>query len=426
MPSRPILREHWSKKGFILAAIGSAVGLGNIWRFPYMVGTSGGGAFLIPYILGVLLFGLPLMLLELYSGKNYRSSLIPVLKKINPRFYMLGAIPVAITFGILSYYLVVTGWTLAYFIFSITGYMEFSEFSSSTMPLLFFLVSLFITGAVVSSGIKHGIEKTCTILMPIFFVLLVGLALYSLTLPGALKGLEFYLSPNFAYLYRVEIWMKAFAQAFFSLSVGYGILLTYASYMEKKGKIFLSAGSIATADTLIAFIGGLIVFPIVFSFGLNPAAGPELSFVSLPTIFQKTLAGHVVGMIFFLLLFIAAITSSVSMLELGAATLIDTQKWSRKKSVILLSLVILLAGTPSALSYYGKGITLWGVPFLDFMDMLFGRLLLVSAVVLCVYLTWLSKTRIVFLKGKEGINNLLNFLLRYIIPPVLLLMLIFG
>jgi NSS family neurotransmitter:Na+ symporter len=430
MAAKLIAREEWSRIGFILATIGSAVGLGNIWRFPYMAGANGGGAFLIPYIIGVVFFALPMMILMLHVGRKFKGSAITTLKKINPKFWVLGIIPLFLATCIISYYLVVTGWTLAYFIFSMGGYVEFNLFRASLNPLIFFVISLALTAVIVSKGIKRGIERASMILMPIFIVLLAGLAIYSMTLPGAFEGLGFYLSPDLSYLFNAQTWAMAFAQAFFSLSVGYGIILTYGSYLGKHTKIGKYASGIAGTDTLIALVGGLLIFPIVFSFGVAPTAGPELSFVTLPAIFQTMAFGFIIGSLFFFLLFIAAVTSAVSILEVGVAGLVDEIKWSRRKSVALLSILVFCLGVPSALTYYGEGFFIFGEPWLEFMDEFFGELILLASAIFAIVLTWFYRP-IIFphpspLKRKLRIPQILNVLLKYIIPVVLLLILLLN
>ena len=426
MPSKLIAREHWSKIGFLMAAIGSAVGLGNIWRFPYMVGSNGGGAFLIPYLIAVIAFGIPLMMMELDAGRRFKGSVVTTLKQINKKVWPLGVLAPIVSLSILSYYLVISGWTLGYFIFSITEYMEFSQFTNSLLPFLYFVITLAITAFIVSKGVKKGIETASMILMPILFVVLIGLAAYALYLPGAAEGLAFYLTPDFTYLSNPNIWLMAISQSFFSLSVGYGILITYGSHLSKETKIGRSVISIAGADTLIAFIGGLIVFPIVFSFGINPSAGTELSFIALPAVFGSMPFGMIIGLMFFFLLFIAALTSSISMLELGAANFIDELKWSRRKAVAFLSTIIFVVGIPSALSFYGNGISFMGEPFIDFMDSSLGTLLMLSSALLCIAAIWFYRPTVFDVKNrileKIRASSIMIFLVKYVIPIILFIL----
>ncbi len=280
------MREKWSSStGFILASIGSAVGIGNIWRFPYIVGENGGGAFLIPYFIAVFLFGMPLMMLEFAMGRHFQTSVVPTFSTIGKRFRLAGFFIVLGMGMILSYYLVITGWVLAYSLFFISGIsVPFSAFTASYYPLLFFLISGGITFFVVMAGVRHGIERLAKLLIPLLFALLLLLLAFSISLPGAVQGIGFYLTPDFERLSDPLVWTAAFGQAFFSLSVGFGILLTYGSYMRDE-KIAKSAGIITVSDLLVAILAGIMIFPLVFSFGLDPAAGVQLAFVALPLIF---------------------------------------------------------------------------------------------------------------------------------------------
>ncbi len=374
------MREKWSSSiGFILASIGSAVGIGNIWRFPYMVGENGGGAFLIPYLIAVFLFGLPLMMLEFTLGRHFKTSVVPAFSTIGKKFKLAGFFLVFIMGMILSYYLVITGWVLAYSLFFITGNpIPFSQFTGSYYPLLFFLTSAVTTFFVVRAGVRQGIEKLSKFLIPLLFAMLLLLVIFAISLPGAAKGIEFYLTPDFGKLADPFVWTAAFGQAFFSLGVGTGIMLTYGSYMRDEN-IVKSAGIITVSDLLVAILGGFVVFPIVFSFGLDPAAGVQLAFVTLPPVFQEMSFGFLLGAIFFLLLFFAALTSAVSMLEVPVATLIDSYGFERKKATLLVSMVIFLVGLPSALSYTPLKLALFGTPLLDIKDFAFGTIGIISA-----------------------------------------------
>lgn len=422
-PEKAPLRDQWSRLGFFLAAIGSAVGIGNIWRFPYMVGINGGGAFLIPYLIGVLVFSLPLMILELESGRQFRGSVITVLKRINPKTRIIGILPIFISLGVAGYYFVITGWSFAYFLFSFSGYMPFAEFTGSLYPLLFFMITLAITTFVISKGIKKGIEKLALILMPMFAGLLVILAIYSLTLPGAGEGLSFYLTPDFSVLGNPTVWVFGFVQAFFSLAVGYGILLTYASYLGKKEDVKRYALGIAGADTGIALIGGLLVFPIVFTYGLDPASGSGLTFLSLPLVFSSIPLGFLVGAAFFLLLFVAGLTSAVSFVEVGASSLIDEKRYSRIKATAIASIIVAIVGIPASLTFFGTGLSIGGLPLIEWLDMFFGELLLVSAAL--VTFAIMSRFTPGFL-SKKGLPRVGLYMLKYAIPIVLLVVFLFN
>lgn len=417
------MREKWSSSlGFILASIGSAVGLGNIWRFPYIVGLNGGGAFLIPYFIAVFLFGLPLMVLEFAMGRNYKNSVVATLSAIRKRFRFAGLFLVFVMGMILSYYLVITSWVLAYSLFFIIGVtIPFSEFTSSYYPLLFFLMSGIICFVVVRAGVKRGIEKLSKVLVPVLFGMLCILVVFSFSLPGVMRGIEFYLSPDFSKLFNPYVWAAAFGQAFFSLSVGVGIMLTYGSYMGEE-RIVKNAAVITVADLLAAILSGFVIFPIVFSFGLDPAAGVKLAFVTLPPIFQTMSFGSFWGAVFFLLLFFAALTSAVSMLEVPVATLIDSYGFKRKNATWIVSLIVAVIGLPSALSYTTLQLELFGKPLLDLKDFAFGTVgIIVSGLVLSVIAGWFLDQGIIIkaVGGNKRAQKLLIFIIKFLIPVIL-------
>ncbi len=371
--SKKPLRSHWkSHLGFVFAAIGSAVGLGNIWRFSYVAGQNGGGAFVIPYLIVILVFGIPLMMLELAAGKKFRTSLVPTLKKLcgSARHYrLIGLGIVGSAFLILTYYVVVLGWTLAYaFLYLTNNVMSFSEFTATPYSLISFFVIVALSAFLIMRGIQGGIEKTCKITIPLLFVLLLVLLLRGLTLPNAWEGIRFYFSPNMEALANLDVWLAALGQAFFSLSIGYGIYLTYASYDTFREDIPVISMVIAGTDTLVGILAGITIFSFVFSFGLDPTSGPDLAFVVFPKIFETIAFGTFFAIIFFLTLFIAGLGATLSMFELLTSMLVDEFKHSRKRAALLVAAATLVVGFPSALSYAGYSITALGMPFLDFMD----------------------------------------------------------
>ncbi|NJD77304.1 MAG: sodium-dependent transporter [Candidatus Methanoperedens sp.] len=418
-----MLREKWSSSiGFILASIGSAVGIGNIWRFPYIVGMNGGGAFLIPYLIAVFLFGLPLMILEFALGRHFKTSVVPAFSTIGKKFRIAGFLLVFVMGMILSYYLVITGWVLAYFLFFVMGEPKsFSLFTGSYYPLLFFLISGGITFFVVRTGVKQGIEKLSRFLIPLLFAMLLLLLAFSLSLPGAINGIEYYLTPDFSKLSDPFVWTAAFGQAFFSLGVGTGIMLTYGSYMRDEN-IVKSAAIITVSDLTVAILGGLVIFPIVFSFGLDPAAGVQLAFVTLPSVFQEMSFGIFLGAVFFLLLFFAALTSAVSMLEVPVATLIDSYGFERKKATLIVSTIIILVGLPSALSYTALKLELFGMPLLDLKEFAFGTIGIITAgLVLSIIAGWFFDQNIIFkqIGGGRWMQKLFILIIKIFIPLIL-------
>lgn len=359
------MNERWSSRAmFILAAIGSAVGLGNIWRFSYMAGEYGGGSFIILYLLSVLLIGLPIMILEFTAGKFFSAPLSQSFAKIGKGLLPASLIPHAFNLLVLSYYIVVTGWTLAYLVYSIAGtYVPFSQFSQQPFFLLFAPLSLALMFAIMRSGLREGVEKANAILMPLFFLILASLFLYSLTLPGLPQALSFYSS--FGNI-TVSTATAAVTQTLFSLSVGAGIMLTYASHLRKKERIASSAAIISLTDTAVALAAGIAIFPIVFTYGLDPASGPQLAFDTLPIAFAQMPFGNVIMPLFFLLLFSAAMTSAVSMAEVMVADL--SRKTERKTAALYATILVALAAIPSFLSHSFMNLEFAGMPVLDFLD----------------------------------------------------------
>jgi len=350
-----------SKFGVIAAAAGSAIGLGNIWRFPYVLGQNGGGAFLVIYLLFIAAIGIPVMMSEFVIGRRAQLNAVGAFKKIAPgkKWHLIGMLGVVTAFIILAFYTVVAGWTLEYLIQSVkwmvtAGKIGFSEMDNEAVrgffsnhyetfvsgiwrPILWFVVMMFFTGYIVISGVKKGIEKYAKILMPILLVLLLVLVIRSITLEGAKEGLVFLFRPDFSSIREapVRIILEALGQAFFSLSIGMGTLITYGSYIRKKENLATTAVNVAFADTFIAIVAGLAIFPAVFAFGINPGEGPELVYITLPVIFQSMSGGLIWAFMFFLLLCFAAITSTISVLEVIVAYLSEQLSMTRKRATLL-------------------------------------------------------------------------------------------
>jgi len=416
-------RERWSSAtGFILVSIGSAVGIGNIWRFPYIMGVNGGGAFLIPYFIAIFVVALTIMMAEFAIGRHYQKSVIGAFSAISPRLRHVGIIIVFVVVMILSYYWVIMGWVLAFFSSFATGAdLTFGDFSSSYLPIPFFGMAAALSLGVVILGVRKGLERLSKLLIPILVVMMIVLATYSLTLPGADQGLSFYLKPNFGRLGDPSVWTAAFGQAFFSLGVGMGVMLTYGSYMGKEG-IAKNSAVIALSDTSISLLAGLMIFPIVFSFGLDPAAGVQLAFVTLPSVFGQIGYGYILGAAFFLLLFFAAFTSAVSMLEVPVATLMEVYRMDRKKASVLSSLLIFILGIPAALSYTQLSSSIWGLPLLDIYDTAFGTMaIIMTGLILTLVAGWcLDKSVLSQELGGGRITWIfLRILIRYAIPLIL-------
>jgi neurotransmitter:Na+ symporter, NSS family len=347
-------RGQWSSKlGFILAAAGSAIGLGNIWRFSYIVGENGGGAFVLLYVFFIIVLGLPYLLAEFALGRNKEKNAFSAMKELAPKtpWKYVGLFGIITACGILSFYGVVAGWTVGYiYKMAANDIGNFGAYVSDPVTvLLLFAGFMILTAGIVYGGVEKGIEKWSKILMPLLLIILIGLIIYANTLEGSFEGLKFYLMPDFTKITDNTI-MSAMGQAFFSLSLGLGLMVTYGSYLGKKENIISSSIYIASFDTLIALLSGLIIFPALFAMGADPESGPTLVFIVLPKLFANMPAGLVIGAFFFLLLSVAALTSTISLLEVPVAFLVDEYKFNRKTTVWYAAFAVFLVGIPSALS----------------------------------------------------------------------------
>jgi len=437
-------RGEWSSKiGFILAASGSAIGLGNIWRFPYIVGQNGGAAFVVVYLLIVVIIGLPYMLGELALGRTSQKNPVGAIDAITPgsSWKGVGYLGVITGLGILSFYSVIAGWTVGYIFKMLSGHPgSFGSFISDPLQVIilyaFFIV---ITATIVHGGVSGGIERWSKILMPVLFVLMVGLIIYANSLPGSGKGLEFYLMPDFSKI-DGRVILAALGQAFFSLSLGMGLMITYGSYVTKSDDLFSSAGYIVFFDSLIAIMAGLIIFPALFASGLNPEEGAKLVFVVFPELFMKMPAGTIVGAIFFLLLSVAALTSTISLLEVPVAFMVDEKKVPRKKIVWIIAFATFLLGLPSALSQGASEFftnfaflpqRLADPDFLSQMSFVFGDFSLAfGALLLSIYIGWIWGAKNAALELAEGSRffkgffTVWIFMMRYFIPIVIFIILL--
>ena len=358
-------REQWgSRLGFILAASGSAVGLGNIWKYPHMAGQNGGAAFTVVYLLCILIVGLPILLGELAIGRKTQLSPVGAFNKLSnlSNWKWLGFLGVTSAFVILSFYGVVGGWTLKYTLFALSGGFDslsgspdlsgqiFSEFiGSSLQPIFWQLIFMSFCMGIIIKGVKSGIEGGAKIMMPLILIILGLLVFKGLSLEGGKKGLEFLFKPKFSDLNPSSIVM-ALGHAFFTLSLGMGTMITYGSYLDEKQNLFTSAIWIILLDTFIAMLAGTAIFTIVFAMGADPSAGAGLIFVVLPTIFPQIGGGAVWGTLFFFILFMAALTSAISILEVITAYFIDEKGWSRNKATLLFGGIISLVGVFCSLS----------------------------------------------------------------------------
>jgi NSS family neurotransmitter:Na+ symporter len=438
-------RGAWgSKVTFVFAAAGSAIGLGNIWRFPMVVGQNGGALFVLVYILAVALIGFAVMLAELAIGRYSRKNPVGAFEFIKPGslWKFIGYFGILTAVCILSYYAVIAGWSAGYLIKMTTGSFStgltselsdaiFTEFSADPVQtILFFLMMIGITTLIVSKGIKGGIERWTRILMPILFILIVFLAVRALTLPGAREGISFYLKPDFSQL-SGKLVLFALGQAFFSLSLGMGIMVTYGSYISKSDNLVTSAGWVCFFDSLIAFLAGVIIFPTLFAIpGIAPTAGPGLVFKVLPLIFSKIPGGILFGILFFCLFSIAALTSTISLLEVPVAYFVDERSWSRKKAAILVGLFVFCLGIPSALSSGGMAF-FTKFNLMSNMDFIFNSVFLpIGALLVCLFLGYVwgvknAAREILSGNPRFKLRPLWSFSVKFLSPIAILIILYF-
>ncbi len=401
-------REQWgSRLGFILAAAGSAIGLGNIWRFPYVTADNGGGAFVVVYLLCIALICLPYLFAELALGRHSQKNpvgAIAAIKKGTP-WVLVGGLCVLTGVFILSYYGVVAGWALGYIFkgFVAPGTESASYFSSFVADAMTVIplagTFMLITILVVYGGVEQGIERWAKVLMPLLLVLMLVVIFRAVTLPGAGEGLNFYLNPDFSKIDGTVV-LAALGQAFFSLSLGMGAMITYGSYLPKRENLLVSGGYVALFDTVIALMAGLMIFPALFAMGMKPeSGGPALIFVVLPEVFAEMPLGSFISVVFFILLSIAALTSMVSLLEVVVSYFVDETTWSRTKSVWLIGGFTFLMGLPSALAQGGsafltKEVSLFGVTgFFSIMDFIWGNIsLALGALLISIFVGWIWGT----------------------------------
>jgi len=441
-------RGSWgSKIAFIFAASGSAIGLGSIWRFPLMVGLNGGAIFVLVYIVAVISIGFTVMLAEFSIGRHTAKNPVGAYEAIKPRtpWKLAGYMGVFGCACILSYYGIIAGWAFGYFYKTIGGVFKgeiswqasdtiFRNFAARPLEILFcLLVIIGLTTFVISKGVKAGIERWSKILMPVLFGLIILLALRAVTLPGAGTGLAFYLKPDFSKL-TAKVLFFGVGQAFFSLSIGVGTMITYSSYLSKKDNLVSSAGWVCFSTTLVALLTGFIIFPTLFATpGVTPdkfVADSGLMFQVFPIIISKIPGGLIFGILFFFLILIAALTSTISMLEVPVAYFVDEKNWSRQKAALLVGLFCFLLGVPSGLSNGGVGIfTKW--QFLRNMDLVFGNIVLaLGGLIICIFVGYIWRIKnalkeISFGNARFRLKPVWVFNIKFLAPVVIILILIF-
>lgn len=430
--------------GFVLAAAGSAVGLGNIWRFPYLAAKYGGGIFLLVYIILVVTFGFSLMVAEIALGRNTRLSAIGAYKKLNKKFGFLGILTALVPIIILPYYSVIGGWVMKYFATFLSGrHMEaagddyFGGFIGQTFePVIWLAAFGVITFVIVLCGVKRGIETANKFMMPVLIVLCIAVCIYSCTLPGALEGVKFYLIPDFS-RFSINTVLGALGQMFYSMSLAMGIMITYGSYMKKDTSIEKSVSQIEIFDTGVAFLAGLMIVPAVFVFsGGDQSAmqsGPGLMFQTLPKVFDSmgsSQFGQIIGAVFFLLVLFAALTSAISLMETVVSIVMDKFHLKRLSSCIIVFLGMMLLALPSSL---GNGvwshIQILGMDFLTFFDFISNSVIMpIVALLTCIFIGYVVKTQLVVDEVKSSSKfsreKLFVVVIKYVAPIFILAILI--
>ena len=396
-------RDFFSSKfGVIAAAAGSAIGLGNIWKFPYITGVYGGAAFLFVYLLFILAIGLPVMLSEFIIGRSSRRNAFGAFKVLAPgtSWKYIGVLGVSAAFLILSFYCVVAGWSLQYVILSFeNGFSNkspeeigamFTSFTEAPIrPVITQLIFMLLTAAIVIIGIKKGIEKYSKILMPVLVVILIILCIKSVSLEGAKAGLVFLFNPDFSKLTGDGI-LVALGHAFFTLSIGMGALITYGSYIRENNNMANIAVNVTVADTVIAILAGIAIFPAVFAFGIEPGEGPGLIFITLPNVFHQMQGGYIFSVLFFILLSIAALTSSISILEVVVAYFMEEFEIGRKLSTVIAAILISVLGVLCSLSMgVLSPFTLFGLNIFDLIDWISTNMLLpIGGLLIALFIGW--------------------------------------
>lgn len=428
--------------GFVLAAAGSAVGLGNLWRFPYLAAQYGGGIFLFVYLILVVTFGFSLLILEIAIGRKTGKSSILAYKQLHEKFGFLGYLAASVPILILPYYCVIGGWVMKYIgvflkgeVTAAAGDKYFNNFIGGTIsPLLLFLVFLGVSALVVALGVEKGVERVSKVLMPVLLLLTIGISIYVATLPGVGEGIKYYLLPDFS-KFSIKTLCAAMGQLFYSMSIAMGIMVSYGSYVKKEIDLNKSVNHIEIFDTSVAFLSGFMIVPAVYVFsgeaGLK-TGGAGLMFETLPKVFEKMPLGRIIGLVFFVLVFLAALTSSISLMEAIASMVMDKFKISRKKAVLIIFGVSVLLGIPSALGYGALGgVKPLGMDFLTFFDYVSNSVIMpIVAIGTCVLIGWFVGTKTI--ENEITINGepfkrrgIFHVMVKYVAPVFLLVILVF-
>ncbi|MFV0366556.1 MAG: sodium-dependent transporter [Mangrovibacterium sp.] len=438
--------QFTSKFGVIAAATGSAVGLGNIWKFPYITGQHGGAAFLVVYLCFIVTIGSSVMLAEFFIGRKSRKNAFGAFKKLAPKsaWKYSGILGIIASMLIISFYTVVSGWAIEYTFLALkNSFVDqnteqlaslFTNFTQSPFtPLLYQFIFLCATAGILFAGVKNGIEKGSKFMMPLLVLIIIILDIKSLSLPGASRGLEFLFKPDFSKLTSEAI-LAALGHAFFSLSLGAGSLITYGSYINNENNLVRTTCQITLADTLIAILAGVAILPAVFAFGINPCEGPGLVFITLPNIFTQMSGGYFFAILFFLLLTLAALTSSISILEVIVVYFSEELKMKRRAAIIVATCMIMLAGTICSLSLGAyHELNIGGMNIFDGADWLASNILLpLSGLLISLFIGWKLPKQSIYdelRKGSRVTMNFVNvfvFIVRYIAPIGIILVFLNG
>lgn len=437
-------RDSFSGKlGFVFAAAGSAVGLGNLWRFPYLAAKYGGGIFILVYLILAVTLGFTLMLTEIAIGRNTGLSAIGAFKKLDKRFGFVGVLACLVPFIIAPYYCVIGGWVVKYLVAFVSGNVSsaasdnyFTGFIAQPIePIVWFGIFVLLTAVVVMIGVQKGIEKASSILMPILVVLILCIAIFCVTRPGALEGVKYYLLPDFNNFSATTV-LAAMGQLFYSMSLAMGIMITYGSYMKKDADLHSSVRQIESFDTVIAFLAGLMIVPSVFVFsgGSEEALskGPSLMFITLPKVFESMKLSGLIGSAFFILVLFAALTSAISLLETNVSILCDKLHWNRKKATIIVSAYILVMGSIVSLGFGPLDfIQILGLGLLDFLDFISNSVLMpIVAILTCISIGFFIKPDFIYkeIESNKPFKNktFYTVMLKWIAPICLILILFFA
>ncbi len=427
--------------GFVLAAAGSAVGLGNLWRFPYLAAKYGGGIFILVYIILAVTFGFALLTTEIAIGRKTQSSPLIAYKTLNKKFSFLGYLAVLVPIIIAPYYNVIGGWVTKYTVLYAQNIFQpsvknssFNDFISDPVaPILFFLIFLLASILVIMLGVEKGIEKLSKFLMPVLVVIIIAISVYILTLPNAFSGLSYYLVPDMKHFSFMTV-IAAIGQLFYSMSIAMGIMITYGSYTKKEVNLSKSVNQIEIFDTVVALLAGMMIVPAVYMFsgeeGLS-SSGPGLMFVTLPKVFEQMPAGNIIGLLFFVLVLFAALTSSISIMEAIASSFMDKFNIKRKTACLIIAVLCIIMGIPSSL---GNGIwshiQILGMDFLSFFDYISNNIFMpIVAFFTCILVGWIIKPQTIIEEvsrngEKFGRKRLFTVMIKYVAPVCLLLIII--